>query len=142
MYFEGLNSDFCDFIEDKIRYIYHVKVADVIYNGLFQFIEHENFFELKPLFNYDSCTSNNPKDHTEGNTLILEKDYATLLSFESREELMEFSETSTVQIIEDIRYTLYYTFNPLTGEPVPFKMTSSGNVTDEYGYFLDSEVIV
>ena len=140
MYFQGLNSDFCDFIEGKIRYTYHINVRNMVENGLFHFIEHDSFFEVKPVFNYDTCTSSNSKDHTEGNTLILQKNYDTIVTFESNEEVMEFNEASTVQVIGDIQYTLFYTYNALTGEPAAFKMTSAGHVTDKYGYFLDSEV--
>ena len=141
MYFEGLNSDFCNFIENKIRYTYHVKISQMFDNPLFNIVNHTNFYEVCPLFNYDSCTSSNPKDHTGSNVLILQKYGDTLISFDSTEESVSFSEASTVQVINNIKYTLYYTSNTVTGEPAPFKITSAGGVTDKNGYFLDSEVV-
>lgn len=141
MYFEGLNSNFCDFIENKIRYTTHTKISEILINPLYDIENHDNFYEVHPLFNYDTCTSTNPKDHTKGNTLILIKDQETLLSFDSQESTMDYTEASTVQEIDDIRYTLYYTYNNVTGEPAPFQMTSAGRSTDRNGYFLDSEVI-
>ena len=142
MYFEGLNSSFCNFIEEKIRYTYNVPINQLYDNPLFIIISHNHFYEVYPLFNYDQCISSNNKDHTTGKVLILEKKDDTVLSFESSEDTISYTESSTVQVIDNIQYTLYYTFNNVTGEPVPYKMTSSGGVTDKHGYFLDSEVII
>ena len=142
MYFEGLNSNFCNFMAEKIRYTYNVRLNQIYDNPLFIIITHDNFYEVYPLFNYDQCSSSNSKDYTSNKILILQKKQDTVLSFESDEDTITYSESSTVQVIDNIRYTLYYTYNSVTGEPAPYKMTSSGGVTDKHGYFLDSEVII
>jgi hypothetical protein len=54
---------------------------------------------------------------------------------------MEYSEMKSEKTIEGIKYTVYYTYDNVTGEPARFKMTSSGNVTDMNGYYIDSEVV-
>ena len=82
------------------------------------------------------------KDHTENNeVLIIRRTASTLLSFNSNVDTMEYSEMKSEKTIEGIKYTLYYTYDKITGEPARYKMTSSGNVTDENGYYLDSEVV-
>lgn len=141
MYFEGLDSEFCEFLENKVLYNYHVRLKNIFDNNLFHVVDHDNFYEVHPLFNYETCVSSNPKDHIEGNTLILQKNNDTLLTFESSENVVDYIEVSKVQIIDDIKYTLFYTYNRITNEPAPFKMTSAGKVTDKNGYFLDSEVV-
>jgi hypothetical protein len=56
-------------------------------------------------------------------------------------DTMEYSEIKSETTIDGVKYTLYFTYDKFTGEPARHKMTSSGNVTDEYGYYLDSEVV-
>lgn len=148
MYNEGLDSDLCNWMEEKVKCTFYMKIADIpslLGGGLFwNQTEPEAFQDycaIVPLFNYDSCTSSNPKDHTEGTILILEKNPDTMLYFKSNTPIMNYKEMKTETIIDNIRYTLYYTYDETTGEPAPGKMTSNGNVTDEHGYYLDSEVI-
>ena len=142
IYDEGLNSDFCNFIAEKVKYNLYISVTDILTNPLFDVTTHTNFYEVKPLFNYDKVTSSNPKDHTENNNvLILQKIGTTMLSFKSNQPVIEYTEQTTETTIDNIKYTLYYTYDPITSEPAPHKRTSNGNTTDEYGYYLDSEVI-
>ena len=142
IYNEGLNSDFCNFIAEKVKYNLYIKVSDVLTSPLFNVTSHDNYYEVLPLFNFDSVTSSNPNDHTDNNkVLILLKDNDTMLSFKSDSAVIDYSEMKTESTIEDIKYTLYYTYDSITGEPAPNRMTTSGNVTDEHAYFLDSEVI-
>lgn len=141
MYFGGLNTNFSNWIENKIRYTYYVKLINIIGDDLFYVEEYPHFYRVNPLFNYDTCTSSNPKDYTSGNTLILQKEQNTLLTFKSNEETITCNEAKTIQVIENIKYTLYYTYNSVTGEPAPNQMTTAGKMTDDNGYYLNSEVI-
>ena len=143
MYFEGLNSEFANFIAEKVKYNLYVPVANIWLNPLLSVdTSNASHYIIKPLFNFDNVTSTNSKDHTENNdVLIIRRVTSTLLSFNSNVETMEYSEMKSEETIEGIKYTLYYTYDKLTGEPARYKMTSSGKVTDEYGYYLDSEVV-
>lgn len=142
MYIEGLNSDFANFIAEKVKYNLYIQVADVLTSNLFSVTSHDSYYEVLPLFNFDSVTSSNPNDKTDNNkVLILHKDNTTMLSFKSNQPVTNYEEHITETIIDNIKYTLHYTYDPVTSEPVPHRMTTSGNVTDEYGYYLDSEVI-
>ena len=142
MYFEGLNSDFANFMENKVKYNLYLNVYNMVWsNPLFIIQTFDDFYRFVPLFNFDSVTSSDPGDHPTNKVLILKKDYTTMISFKSDMETMEYSEIKTENTIDDIKYTLYYTYDKLTGEPARYKMTSSGNVTDENGYYLDSEVV-
>jgi signal-transduction protein with cAMP-binding, CBS, and nucleotidyltransferase domain len=142
MYFEGLNSDFTKWMAEKVKYNLYIKVSDVLTSSLFSVTSHDNYYEVLPLFNFDSVTSSNPNDNTTNNkVLILLKDNDTMLSFKSDMPIMDYSEMKTETTIEDIKYTLYYTYDSTTSEPASGKMTSSGNTTDEHGYYVDSEVV-
>ena len=143
IYNEGLNSDFANFIAEKVKYNLYISVADVLTRtDLFQVTTNNENYIVKPLFNFDSVTSSNPDDHTGNNkVLVLNKDTSTMLSFKSNVPIIEVSEMKTETILDDIKYTLYYTYDNITGEPAPHQMTSSGNVTDDHAYYLDSEVI-
>ena len=142
MYNEGLNSDFCKFMAEKVKYNLYITVAEILTSPLFQVTSHDSYYEVLPLFNFDSVTSSNPNDNTSNNkVLILLKDNTTRLSFKSSIPIMQVSEIQTETILDDIKYTLYYTYDNITGEPAPHQMTSSGNVTDDNAYYLDSEVI-
>ena len=141
MYFEGLNSTFANFIAEKVKYNLYVPVAYIWLNPLLSVdTSNASHYIIKPLFNFDNVTSTNSKDHTENNNvLIIRRVTSTLLSFNSNVDTMEYSEMKSEKTIDGIKYTLYYTYDKITGEPARYKMTSSGNVTDEYGYYLDSE---
>ena len=142
IYNEGLNSDFANFIAEKVKYNLYIQVADVLTSNLFSVTSHDSYYEVLPLFNFDSVTSSNPNDKTDNNkVLILHKDNTTMLSFKSNVPIMQVSEIKTETILDDIKYTLYYTYDNITGEPAPHQMTTSGNVTDDHAYYLDSEVI-
>ena len=143
MYFEGLNSTFANFIAEKVKYNVYVPVAYIWLNPLLSVdTSNDSHYIIKPLFNFDNVTSTNSKDHTENNeVLIIRRTASTLLSFNSNVDTMEYSEMKSEKTIEGIKYTLYYTYDKITGEPARYKMTSSGNVTDENGYYLDSEVV-
>ena len=142
IYDEGLNSDFCNFIAEKIRYNLYITVADVLTSPLFDVTTYTDYYMIKPLFNYDTVTSTNPIDKTDNpKVLIIAKDNTTRLSFKSNQPVIDYTEHVTETTIDNIKYTLYYTYDPITSEPAPHKTTSNGNTTDEYGYYLDSEVI-
>ena len=142
IYDEGLNSDFCNFIAEKVRYNLYITVEDILTSPLFDVTTYTDYYMIKPLFNFDSVTSTNPNDNTRNNNvLIIEKDNTTRLSFKSNQPIIEYSEHTTETTIDNIKYTLHYTYDPVTSEPAPYKRTSNGNTTDEYGYYLDSEVI-
>ena len=142
MYFEGLNSSFCNFMEEKVKYNLYLSVESVLEHSLFETESTSYYYRILPLFNFDSVTSTDSEDHTENNNaLILKKNTATLLSFKSDMDTMEYSEIKSETTIDGVKYTLYFTYDKFTGEPARHKMTSSGNVTDEYGYYLDSEVV-
>ena len=142
MYFEGLNSDFANFIEEKVKYNLYINVGSIFESSLFETESTAAYHKILPLFNFDSVTSTNSNDHTENNNvLVLRKFNSTLLSFKSDMETMEHSEIKSENTIDGIKYTLYYTYDKVTGEPARKRMTSNGNVTDEYGYYLDSEVV-
>ena len=143
MYFEGLNSEFANFIGEKVKYNLYVPVANIWLNPLLDVdIGNSSHYIIKPLFNFNSVTSTNSKDHTENNNvLIIRRVASTMLSFKSDIDLMEYSEMKSEKTIDGIKYTLYYTYDANSGDPLPYKMTSSGNMTDEYGYYLDSEVV-
>jgi hypothetical protein len=103
---------------------------------------NDSHYIIKPLFNFDNVTSTNPKDHTENNgVLIIRRTASTLLSFNSNVDTMEYSEMKSEKTIQGIKYTVYYTYDNVTGEPAPNRMTSGGNVTDMNGYYIDSEVV-
>jgi hypothetical protein len=111
-------------------------------NPLFDITNHSDYYEVKPLFNFDTVTSTNPIDKTDNpKVLILEKKGDTKLSFKSNQPIIEYEEHISETTIDNIKYTLHYTYDPITSEPAPHKKTSNGNITDEYGYYLDSEVI-
>ena len=142
IYDEGLNSDFCNFIAEKVKYNLYITVADVLTSPLFQVTTYTDYYMIKPLFNFDTVTSTNPIDKTDNNkVLIIAKDNTTRLSFKSNQPVIDYEEHTTETIIDNIKYTLHYTYDPVTSEPAPYKRTSNGNTTDEYGYYLDSEVI-
>ena len=142
IYDEGLNSDFCNFIAEKVRYNLYITVADVLTSPLFDVTTYTDYYMIKPLFNFDTVTSTNPIDKTDNNkVLIIAKDNTTRLSFKSNQPVIDYEEHVTETTIDNIKYTLYYTYDPITSEPAPHKTTSNGNTTDEYGYYLDSEVI-
>ena len=142
IYDEGLNSDFCNFIAEKVRYNLYITVADVLTSPLFDVTTYTDYYMIKPLFNFDNVTSTNPNDNTSNNNvLIIEKNNNTRLSFKSNQPVIEYAEHTTETTIDNIKYTLHYTYDPVTSEPAPYKRTSNGNTTDEYGYYLDSEVI-
>lgn len=142
IYNECLNSAFAKFMAEKVKYNLYIQVADVLTSPLFQVTSHDSYYEVLPLFNFDSVTSSNPDDHTDNKkVLILLKDNTTMLSFKSNVPIMQVSELKTEKILDDIKYTLYYTYDNTTGEPAPHQMTTSGNVTDDNAYYLDSEVI-
>ena len=142
MYFEGLNSPFARFMENKIKYNLYITIEDILDNDLFDVTTHDNFYEVAPIFNFDSVTSSNPLDHVENNkTLILQKIDTTKLSFKSNMPIREFAEVQSITTIDNIKYTVYYTYDSTTSEPASGKMTSSGNTTDEHGYYVDSEVV-
>jgi hypothetical protein len=142
IYDEGLNSDFCNFIAEKVKYNLYITVADILTNPLFDVITYTDYYMIKPLFNFDSVTSTNLNDNTSNNNvLIIEKNNNTRLSFKSNQPVIDYDERTTETIIDNIKYTLHYTYDPVTSEPAPYKRTSNGNTTDEYGYYLDSEVI-
>ena len=142
IYNEGLNSDFCNFIAEKVRYNLYITVADVLTSPLFDVTTYTDYYMIKPLFNFDTVTSTNPIDKTDNNkVLIIAKDNTTRLSFKSNQPVIDYEEHTTETIIDNIKYTLHYTYDPVTSEPAPNKRPSNGNITDEYGYYLDSEVI-
>ena len=142
IYNERLNSDFCNFIAEKVRYNLYITVADVLTSPLFDVTTYTDYYMIKPLFNFDTVTSTNPIDKTDNNkVLIIAKDNTTRLSFKSNQPVIDYEEHTTETIIDNIKYTLHYTYDPVTSEPAPNKRTSNGNITDEYGYYLDSEVI-
>ena len=142
IYNQGLNSDFCEFMAEKVRNSLYISIEDILTSPLFQTTTHENFYEVKPLFNYDSVVSDNPKDHTQNHkTLILQKIPTTMLSFTNNQPIIDYSEFVSEQTIDNIHYTLYYTYDSQTMEPAPYKKTSNGNTTDKNGYYLDSEII-
>ena len=142
IYNEGLNSDFCNFIAEKVKYNLYITVADVLTSPLFDVTTYTDYYMIKPLFNFDTVTSTNPIDKTDNNkVLIIAKDNTTRLSFKSNQPVIDYEEHTTETIIDNIKYTLHYTYDPVTSEPAPYKRTSNGNTTDEYGYYLDSEVI-
>ena len=142
IYNQGLNSDFCNFMAEKIQYPLYISIADMLTSPLFQVTTHENFYEVKPLFNFDSVMSDNPKDHTQNHkTLILPKIPETMLSFTNNQPIIDYKELIQEYTLEGITYTLHYTYDENTGEPAPFKKTSNGNTTDKNGYYLDSEII-
>lgn len=142
IYDEGLNSDFCNWIAEKVKYNLYITVTDLLTSPLFDVTTFTDYYMVKPLFNFDSVTSTNPIDKTDNpKVLILEKKGDTRLSFKSNQPVIEYNEHTTETTIDNIRYTLYYTYDPVTSEPAPYKRTSNGNITDEYGYYLDSEVI-
>ena len=142
IYDEGLNSDFCNFIAEKVKYNLYITVADVLTSPLFDVTTYTDYYMIKPLFNFDTVTSTNPIDKTDNNkVLIIAKDNTTRLSFKSNQPVIDYEEHTTETIIDNIKYTLHYTYDPVTSEPAPYKRTSNGNTTDEYGYYLDSEVI-
>jgi len=127
---------------EKVRNSLYISIADILTSPLFQTTTHTNFYEVKPLFNYDSVVSDNPKDHTENHkTLILQKIPTTMLSFTNNQPIIDYSEFVSEQTIDNIHYTLYYTYDSQTMEPAPYKKTSNGNTTDKNGYYLDSEII-
>lgn len=142
IYNQPLNSDFCEFMAEKVRNSLYISIADILTSNLFNVTTHENFYEVKPLFNYDSVVSDNPKDHTQNHkTLILQKIPTTMLSFTNNQPIIDYSEFVSEQTIDNIHYTLYYTYDSQTMEPAPYKKTSNGNTTDKNGYYLDSEII-
>ena len=142
IYNEGLNSDFCNFIAEKVKYNLYITVADVLTSPLFDVTTYTDYYMIKPLFNFDTVTSTNPIDKTDNNkVLIIAKDNTTRLSFKSNQPVIDYEEHITETIIDNIKYTLHYTYAPVTSDPAPNKRTSNGNITDEYGYYLDSEVI-
>lgn len=139
MYFEGLNSDFCNFMEEKVRLTREYEITDTA-NPPFVRTVHDDFYEVRPLLNYDRCISTNPDDNINEHLLILDKDNDTLLSFESENYVRNYDEYTQEYTDGDITYTLHYTYDPVTLEPAPFKKTANGNTTDRNGYYLDSEV--
>ena len=142
MYNQGLNSSFANFIEEKVKYNLYISVADILTSPLFDVTVNDTNYLVKPLFNFDSVVSSNPDDHTNNNNvLILNKITTTMLSFKADINTMTVSEISTVTTIDNIKYTLYYTYDSITGEPAPHQMTSCGSSTDENAYYLDSEVV-
>ena len=142
IYNQPLNSDFCEFMAEKVRNSLYISIEDILTSPLFQTTTHENFYEVKPLFNFDSVVSDNPKDHTQNHkTLILQKIPETMLSFTNNQPIIDYSEFVSEQTIDNIHYTLYYTYDSQTMEPAPYKKTSNGNTTDKNGYYLDSEII-
>ena len=142
IYNQPLNSEFCEFMAEKVRNSLYISIEDILTSNLFQVITHENFYEVKPLFNFDSVVSDNPKDHTQNHkTLILQKIPTTMLSFTNNQPIIDYSEFVSEQTIDNIHYTLYYTYDSQTMEPSPYKKTSNGNTTDKNGYYLDSEII-
>lgn len=142
IYNQPLNSDFCEFMAEKVRNSLYISIEDILTSPLFQTTTHENFYEVKPLFNFDSVVSDNPKDHTQNHkTLILQKIPTTMLSFTNNQPIIDYSEFVSEQTIDNIHYTLYYTYDSQTMEPAPYKKTSNGNTTDKNGYYLDSEII-
>jgi hypothetical protein len=127
---------------EKVRNSLYISIADILTSNLFNVTTHENFYEVKPLFNFDSVVSDNPKDHTQNHkTLILQKIPTTMLSFTNNQPIIDYSEFVSEQTIDNIHYTLYYTYDSQTMEPAPYKKTSNGNTTDKNGYYLDSEII-
>ena len=142
IYNQPLNSEFCEFMAEKVRNSLYISIEDILTSPLFQTTTHENFYEVKPLFNFDSVVSDNPKDHTQNHkTLILQKIPTTMLSFTNNQPIIDYSEFVSEQTIDNIHYTLYYTYDSQTMEPAPYKKTSNGNTTDKNGYYLDSEII-
>ena len=142
IYNQPLNSEFCEFMAEKVRNSLYISIEDILTSPLFQVTTHTNFYEVKPLFNYDSVVSDNPKDHTQNHkTLILQKIPTTMLSFTNNQPIIDYSEFVSEQTIDNIHYTLYYTYDSQTMEPAPYKKTSNGNTTDKNGYYLDSEII-
>ena len=142
IYDEGLNSDFCRFMAGIVKYNYHTTVTNILTSNLFNVTTHDNYYEVKPLFNYDTCESSNPKDHTNNpKVLILQKIGTTQITFRSDNKIIDYSEMKTETTIDNLKYTLYYTYDTITAEPAPNKLTSNGNVTDKNGYYLDCEVI-
>ena len=82
MYNQGLNSSFAKWMAEKVKYNLYIKVSDVLTSPLFKVTSHDNYYEVLPLFNFDTVTSSNPDDHTSNNkVLILLKDNDTMLSF-------------------------------------------------------------
>ena len=143
IYDEGLNSSFCEFIAEKVKYNMYISVSDFITSGLCErtFVGG-GLVKIYPVFNFDSVTSSNPLDHTENNNvLIVQNNEDTMLSFKSNQPVLDYNENVTVTVIDNIRYTLHYTYDSASGEPAPYKKTSNGDITDEYGYYLDSEVV-
>jgi hypothetical protein len=142
MYNEGLNSSFAQFMEEKVKYHLYISVGEVLVSPLFNATTTDTNYTVRPLFNFNNVTSSNPNDHTENkDVLILEKDTSTLLYFKADVNVMTVSEFSNETTIDDIKYTLYYTYDSITGEPAPHRMTSCGASTDENGYYLDSVVV-
>lgn len=142
IYNQPLNSEFCEFMAEKVRNSLYISIEDILTSPLFQTTTHENFYEVKPLFNFDSVVSDNPKDRTQNHkTLILQKIPTTMLSFTNNQPIIDYSEFVSEQTIDNIHYTLYYTYDSQTMEPAPYKKTSNGNTTDKNGYYLDSEII-
>ena len=144
IYDEGLNSDFCNFITEKVGYNLHTTLDNLLLSDL---CESEslggNIVKIYPLFNFDTVTSSNSLNHTENNNVLIVNNYYvdTLFSFKSNQPVLEYEENVSETIIDNIKYTLHYTYDSVTGEPAPYKKTSNGNITDEYGYYLDSEVV-
>lgn len=144
IYDEGLNSDFCNFITEKVGYNLHTTLDNLLSSDL---CESEflggNIVKIYPLFNFDTVTSSNSLNHTENNNVLIVNNYypSTLFSFKSNQPVLEYEENVSETIIDNIKYTLHYTYDSVTGEPAPYKKTSNGNITDEYGYYLDSEVV-
>lgn len=141
IYNEGLNSSFCNFIAEKVEYTLFISLEDLMSTELcrYTFIGG-GLIMIKPLFNFTNVTSSNPMDNTENNkVLILQYKETTMLSFHSNQPILAYDELQIESVIDGVRYTLYYTYDKITGEPAPFKKTSNGNVTDKYGYYMDSE---
>jgi hypothetical protein len=142
MYNEGLNSEFCKFMEEKVKYTLTITVEDILDSDLFDVTTQDELYLVKPLFNFDTVTSSNPEDHTSNKyALVLQKIDTTKLFFKSNTQIREYEELTTENTIDNIKYTLHYTYDKITGEPAPNKLTSNGNTTDENGYYLDCEVV-
>lgn len=139
---EKLNSAFCNFIEGKVKLNRDYPVNETWQLPIFIPKAHvEGFYEIIPLFNYDNCVSTNPKDKILDNVLIIQRKQGNRVSFESENNVMEYAEETMQMIMDDIIYTIHFTYDPLTGEPVPGKLTYNGNVTDKNGYYVDSQVL-
>ena len=142
IYNEGLDSDFCNFMAEKVKYNLYISVADILTSDLFQVTAHNHYYKVCPLFNFDTAESSNKDDNTDNKkVLILAKKPETMIMFRSENTIIEYGEIKNETIIDDIKYTLYYTYDAVTGEPAPYKQTSNGNITDKNGYYVDSEII-